>query len=671
MIDERVINNIKSMRSQGAPDEDIEQYLQEEGIDSPPGALGSFASGLPQGATFGFSDEIAGLVGDKYKENTRDYQKLAETIHPYANMAGELTGAVASPITMGVGKAYTAAKSSIEAGKMSKLAEMIGKTGLGVGSSVGTGAAYEAGKAEENKTAAATNPATTTFNAGLAMAMPVVGRTIGGVVNSGVNKFLPRADKLTSAEKEILEGLKNINVQSAQSRMAAAESEGLTPGLAQVARNPYDENLPNEFIGQKLEELSSKATSDEASRLNAASSRLGQQIEDRKKNVLSDISDLSPEESIESLIEASKSKIDEVQKPIKEASESFDQIKSKNYGAKAAKEWNSLVKSDPFVRDAFSKAYKQIKDAVGENEAKRILTEEPARVFNATRQNLVNLPEERFAMGKNPLTDAGKVKLTDATSLEYNKITSAKQKVDDLMTKYDSEFAEAKDKFKKGKAVEGQYSQRGSAEKIITDISKSDINDQARAGVLDRVFSLDPRGINKIKSELGENGNQLLRDAAISRIKQKASEPSQIQKFWNNPKESAKLRAAIGNKEYLGVERFYTVVDDLGKGQSQVFKISKGDQGNTALKDAALSALFLGTGWKAAAANKGLSAALKLGSRKPQDEFIDLLFDSDKGKKLLDDLASGKLSRVKARESVIDFASFVATQQQINENIGE
>ena len=68
-----------------------------------PGAFGAFMGNLAPGLTFGGADEIGAWIGSQFEDRSyeeilaglREQQKQTEAQHPYASMAGKITGALA------------------------------------------------------------------------------------------------------------------------------------------------------------------------------------------------------------------------------------------------------------------------------------------------------------------------------------------------------------------------------------------------------------------------------------------------------------------------------------------------------------------------------------------------------------------------------------------------
>ncbi len=101
-----------------------------------------------QGATFGFSDEIAGQVkGDKYKEEMRANQKAFESAHPWYDAGAKILGALGLPVAMalapesaaGAGLAGAAEGTGVWSGAARALQAL--RTGGGALGSIGRSAA--------------------------------------------------------------------------------------------------------------------------------------------------------------------------------------------------------------------------------------------------------------------------------------------------------------------------------------------------------------------------------------------------------------------------------------------------------------------------------------------------------------------------------------------------
>lgn len=163
---ERVKSNVSKMVGQGAPEADIDAYIEAEGttVDAiksykpdkpwnedvadflteqskPDSELGSFFGGVGQGITLGASDEIAAKMGVGDLEKNQNLLAKIRESHPVAYGAGEVTGAV-SAATTGGGIATRAAP-----GASKSIMDFMGKnakTQIGAGSGIGgvSGGAY-------------------------------------------------------------------------------------------------------------------------------------------------------------------------------------------------------------------------------------------------------------------------------------------------------------------------------------------------------------------------------------------------------------------------------------------------------------------------------------------------------------------------------------------------
>ena len=84
---------------------------------------GGFQSGVTDGATFGFDDEIVGLVSQDAKDQRRGAKLAAATDTPVTNFAGQVTGGIVSPVNRplmavaGVKNTATGAKSLAQLGR--------------------------------------------------------------------------------------------------------------------------------------------------------------------------------------------------------------------------------------------------------------------------------------------------------------------------------------------------------------------------------------------------------------------------------------------------------------------------------------------------------------------------------------------------------------------------
>lgn len=121
-----------------APDEDLAAYAEQGG------AVKEFARGAAHGATFGFSDELAGIGaalipgGQGYTEardEARERMERQRRLDPGASLAAEVAGGVAMPV-LGTGGLFRGA---------SPVARAAGRGAVG---GAGYGALYGAGEAE-------------------------------------------------------------------------------------------------------------------------------------------------------------------------------------------------------------------------------------------------------------------------------------------------------------------------------------------------------------------------------------------------------------------------------------------------------------------------------------------------------------------------------------------
>jgi hypothetical protein len=84
---------------------------------------GGFQSGASDGATFGFDDEIIGLLSDTARDQRRGMKRAAATDTPVTNFAGQITGGIVSPLNkplaaaVGVKNVATAGKSVAQLGR--------------------------------------------------------------------------------------------------------------------------------------------------------------------------------------------------------------------------------------------------------------------------------------------------------------------------------------------------------------------------------------------------------------------------------------------------------------------------------------------------------------------------------------------------------------------------
>lgn len=123
----------------------FDSFAQQQ--DNGPGALGSFLSGGADALTFGFGDEIEGMIlGRQAMEEARRRQELARANHGGWFMGGQLAGALAG--SMGVGGL---ARGAMGATRLAALASRVSPAGriLGAGLAGGAGSSlYAAGDSQ-------------------------------------------------------------------------------------------------------------------------------------------------------------------------------------------------------------------------------------------------------------------------------------------------------------------------------------------------------------------------------------------------------------------------------------------------------------------------------------------------------------------------------------------
>lgn len=119
--DDGLVRRIAALRRAGASEQEIDAFLAESadpaadpqpvrGANGGYGALASFGSGMAQGASFGFADELAGIGGALTSplHPIQGYRSARDRIraaiekrrqeHPVASLAGEVGGAIVSPV---------------------------------------------------------------------------------------------------------------------------------------------------------------------------------------------------------------------------------------------------------------------------------------------------------------------------------------------------------------------------------------------------------------------------------------------------------------------------------------------------------------------------------------------------------------------------------------------
>ena len=129
----------------------------EELADKPPTSpLRAFGSGLAQGATLGFSDEIAGMLGGD-TEAWRKSQQQHQASHPGKYLGGNLLGAVGSAGAAAAALPVGAATGGLGAGMtaMRAAAPRLAALGAAEGAVAGAGYSDQEGAVEKIKDAAA------------------------------------------------------------------------------------------------------------------------------------------------------------------------------------------------------------------------------------------------------------------------------------------------------------------------------------------------------------------------------------------------------------------------------------------------------------------------------------------------------------------------------------
>jgi hypothetical protein len=173
----------------------------------------SIADPIAQGATFGFADELRGVVqgglaaaqggdfGSTYNQavdESRNALQHERNVNPIGSVAAEVAGAIPTGMLAGgqlAGRGATLLGRAMTAGAVG----------------AGQGAAYGAGSADDNKGAGAAFGAATGF--GIGAALPVIGNKISqglqrgkqGAILNAAAKSAPSADELKSAASAMFE----------------------------------------------------------------------------------------------------------------------------------------------------------------------------------------------------------------------------------------------------------------------------------------------------------------------------------------------------------------------------------------------------------------------------------------------------------------------------------
>lgn len=198
------------------------QYLDDAATGASPPAKPSWAESLGrgalQGATLGFSDELAGViesvVTDKTYEQARDESrsknKAAQEAHPWLYGGGELAGGAATALVPGLGAAG------------------------GLGKAVATGAAAGLGSSDADLTKGEFGKAAvdTAVGGAAGLAAHGAGKAIGGLVGGAEER----------ADKRLLSSVGDRANKSVRDKMAGDAANVLevvkAKGLDQVAKDP-------------------------------------------------------------------------------------------------------------------------------------------------------------------------------------------------------------------------------------------------------------------------------------------------------------------------------------------------------------------------------------------------------------------------------------------------
>jgi hypothetical protein len=229
---QRITQNVQSMRDQGAPDADVDQYLKEEGTDAktiqraintrgaslgvPPEQYNEVTgtiSALAKGATFNFSDEIRGIlaagvdkamgasgnISDLYRARQQVYEdadKEFQKAHPGLSLGAQLIGGTATALAGGGLGLVKEGATALQAGDKAGLIAASAKGSLG---GAAYGAVAGAGDAEPGDiTGGAERGAA--GGAVLGAVLPPAGRLISGV-GSLANK-IPGVSAVTGAVRD-------------------------------------------------------------------------------------------------------------------------------------------------------------------------------------------------------------------------------------------------------------------------------------------------------------------------------------------------------------------------------------------------------------------------------------------------------------------------------------
>lgn len=133
---------------QSEQDNPYAQYRRRQPVNDRMSALAAFGSGVGDAVSFGFGDELQGLVfGEQARDAARMRQEQARVDEPGWFLGGQIAGSLA-----GGGAANLGVRGALGAGRLASAARNIGPLSrIGIGAAVGGlgGAAYGAGDARE------------------------------------------------------------------------------------------------------------------------------------------------------------------------------------------------------------------------------------------------------------------------------------------------------------------------------------------------------------------------------------------------------------------------------------------------------------------------------------------------------------------------------------------
>jgi hypothetical protein len=358
--------------------------------------------GAAQGLTFGFADELAArgesLLTDKTYEQSlaesREAFKAAEEANPLTSLAGNIGGAIVSPVNKVIGTAVGAAKVASAVPKFLSNVARIGTEGAVAGAAIGAGVSEKESTKDLVKEALDSAETGAIFGAGLGAA--------GGILSKGVG--LVRKSKTGKTVEDALDILKKEGVDVTEQYAATEAVSKSSKKLAKEVQEGVEniDALTGQQVGEAKKALSQTTKQVRAGELVPEASPLLEDINALKRNPLK-TKDVDEVEQILKKTEV----IEEAPSDLRLAAE--DLLNSNKNKLTSLNE--EIVATEKTIGDVTSAS----KDAVKAEKAKATLD----------RKVTSNVVKESFDEAKNKLDEMDVV--FRKTKLAYEDIVNSKE----------------------------------------------------------------------------------------------------------------------------------------------------------------------------------------------------------------------------------------------------